>query len=290
MIWSPDSQPPALEELAIGFLDVDNLLVLEDRPFSHSAWAEEGMNRKWMEWVLDNALLVLRSIGRKIELRAFVDLASSHKNAARREIRQAAEERGITLIHVPAQEGKDQVDAALIANWNAARREMSPKVPFVLFSEDTGYAETLIATRKERGLYLFLPVNHFYPQHVKLVDGWGWIDRDAQRNRALSFLLNQDAPEPSRHFLEQFFGRSEEARRWWADGSCALDAIEDHPELSCETDTACVAFLVEHGIEAERAEILLWYLIRYEVFRFAAGHLRPNGGYLRRTFPLSSVA
>lgn len=286
MLWST-KKPGTRAKRVIGFLDVDNLLIQGARPFSPDAWSAYGMNIPWMERMLDNALLWLREIGEEVELRAFLDLDSRHDNAAREAICGAAQQRGITPIHVPADEhGKDQVDAALTADWNARRREMSPEIPFVLFSEDAGFAGMFVDTREERGVYLVLPANHFFPRHVQWADGWGWLDHHAARNRVMSFLLNQDAPLPVRGFLVQLANSSPDAGTWWVDGKRALTALETHPRVTWESEEACIAFLVEQGIAKERGMFLLWYLIYYQVVIIEGDSVRPNPSYQRRPMPI----
>lgn len=290
MLWShkrPLSRVPRVE----GFVDVDNLLIQERRPYTPPAHFGGYMDTTWMAWLLRHLLTILETIGEEASLTLFVNLHSQHENAHRREILEAAQGLNIRVVHVnPDATGKDQVDAALAARWANKDAAVPLDVPFVLFSEDAGFATLIHVTRaRGRRVFVFLPTNYFYPRHVEETDGWGWIDNDAYRNRALSFLLDPEAKQPTPHFLEKMEERFPEAALWWTDANRALQALDREPDRIFRNDQECLTFFTENGVDHERARTLIWFLVFYGVLRANTGGLQKDPGYQRRSLPLPST-
>lgn len=269
-------RPAGLVQRALVFIDADNLLITEDCPYTpnHSIATALG-------WVVAFASEIAEDPG----IYAFVDMQRVHPNADRGELAAECERRGITVIHKSSdRHGKDQVDAGIITEWYNQHRNLPLEVPFVLISLDKDFIEMLEETKKDgRPIFVGLPTQQFYPPHVQQYQGFGWLDTQANRHRAMSFLLNEDGSRARPEFEAKFERQFPDYVRWRQAFVAVSRAFHEQPNRVFENTNSVIDFLVtvwQHlGFGPEDATKTLPYLVYYSVLVMHEGSWKQNTGH-----------
>lgn len=202
-LWCKGCPEQAADQVIV-FLDADNALIQEGRPWnpSHSVGT-----------VLHNVVTFARDVAQNNEIIVFKNLFPSHTEQRKREsdetlireLRAECSSRGITLVHVERRDGQDQVDHSIVGQWYKRAATTDAQVPFILVSEDAGFRGMIHDARQQsRPVFLALPINKFFPRHANDTSGWGWLDDSANLYRAMFYLLAREVPTLSRDFVENF--------------------------------------------------------------------------------------
>lgn len=269
-------RPLGLVRRALVFVDVDNLLITEDCPYTpdHSIALALG-------WVVAFA----REIAEDPGIYAFVDMQRLHPNADRGEFATECDRLGITVIHKPSnRHGKDQVDAGIITEWYNQHRNLPLDVPFVLVSLDKDFGEMLEETRQDgRPIFVGLPTQQFYPPHVEKCRGFGWLDSQADRHRAMSFLLNEDGSRANPGFEAKFERQFPDYARWRQAFTAMARTFHEQPNRVFENSNSVIDFLATiwqpFGFGLSNATMVLPYLIYYGVLVVHAGSWKQNASH-----------